>query len=62
MKNEKRHEMNEGAQAVIKHLRGRISTMGRKGILDGQAVLAIRGAIKESIAECSQRPGGLGRK
>lgn len=60
MKNEKRHEMNEGAQAVIKHLRGRISTMVRTGIISRSTAGLIRGAIRRSIVECGKRKGGLG--
>ncbi len=62
MKNEKRHEMNIGAQAVIKHLRGRISTLVRKGVIPKDTAGVLRLSIRESIAACSKRKGGLGRK
>ncbi len=62
MTKDRRHYENEGAQAAIKGIRGRVNTLGRKGILDRQAVLAVRGAINDMIAEVSERKGGLGRK
>ncbi len=60
-KDQRKYE-NIGQRAAIKGMRTRISTMGRKGILDTSAVFALRASIREYIADCSHREGGPGRK
>lgn len=62
MKNEVRHEMNEGSQATVKALRGRFTTLARKGLISEGTLFLLRAEIRSHIKENSQRKGGLGRK
>ncbi len=62
MKNEKRHEMNLGAEAERKALRGIVAKLYKQHILDICARDSMLNEIDDHIERISKRPGGIGRK
>lgn len=62
MKNEIRHDMNLGAEAERKAIRGIISRLTRSGFLNSTSAALIRREINAHVAAVSKREGGIGRK
>ncbi len=62
MKSTIRHDMNLGAAAERKAMRGIITKLARNGTIDWGAATQLRAAIREHIKAISKAEGGIGRK